>query len=79
MKGVQQATMKGFGLKAFVQSKDTQFYLAPDGGWVQERSQAMHFKNASEALEYCLTHHIERIRVILNFGKNEYDLDLDMD
>lgn len=64
-------------MKAFVQSKDTQLYLAPGGAWVEERTRAMEFKNASEALDYCLEHKIKRTRIILNFGKNEYDLDLD--
>lgn len=66
-------------MKAFVQSKDTQLYLGPNGDWVQDRSQAMQFKTASEALEHCLKHHIERVRITLNFGKNEYDLDFDLE
>jgi hypothetical protein len=72
-------TKKGFGVKAFVRSKDTQLYLAHDGNWVQERSKAVHFNNASEALEHCLARKIERVRIVLNMGKNEYDLDLDLE
>jgi hypothetical protein len=76
---ISAAEMKGFRVKAFVQSKDTQRFLTPDGEWGQERCQALQFKNASEALEFCLQHHIKRFRIILNFGKNEYDLDLELD
>jgi hypothetical protein len=71
--------VKGFTLKAFVQSKETQLYLTPRGDWAREQNDAMRFNNASEALEYCLERHIYRVRIILNFGKNEYDLDLDLE
>ncbi len=66
------------GMRALVQSKETQLFLGQDQDWTQERSQAKDFGSAAEALDYCLKNQIRQIRIVLDFGNAEYDLSFDV-
>ncbi len=49
------------------------FYKEPDQ-WVETRQEATDFETSAKAREFCTEHHLQRIRLLMDFGDPRYDV-----
>jgi hypothetical protein len=65
-------------MRILLQQKETGSYLQETGVWTSNPAQAMDFLSSTHALEYCITHRISGVQLVLKFEEQHYDIVLPM-
>ncbi len=63
-------------MKILLQDKHTQLYLAPNGQWTRQSSEAVDFPNYDKATEFALRNELAEVQVILKFPDQRYHIRL---
>jgi len=58
-------------MNVLVQHLDSGLYLAPEANWVNLQQCPLVFRNAVEAITYCIRHSLRKVRLVSNAGLAE--------
>ncbi len=61
-------------MRILVQNCQTKYFLQSRTAWVAHEKEAMKFDSSSQALFFCLQHHIGEVHILLKFGEPQYDV-----
>jgi hypothetical protein len=65
-------------MKVLLQHKESGLYLKEIGVTTPERAEAMDFLSSTQAIEFCLTHKITGMHIVLRFDEQHFDIVLPM-
>jgi hypothetical protein len=65
-------------MKILLQQKETGSYLQEAGLWTHDPTQAMDFLSSTRAIDFCATHKISGVQLVLKFEEQHYDIVLPM-
>jgi hypothetical protein len=66
-----------WGMKVFIQRKQTDLFLDREGNWVSGLANASDFKRALTALEFCLKQKEHDVWILLAFENDSLNVQLD--
>ena len=69
--------MHGNAVK-YLQQRQTRRYLTADGGWTDQPERALTILNVTDALDYCRRFKLCEMDIVLKFGREEYDVRLEV-
>ena len=61
-------------MKILLQQKTDGLYFKESGVWTQDAAEGMDFLSSSRAIDYCMTHRISGVQVVLKFDQQLYDI-----
>ena len=65
-------------MRILLQQKDTGLYLQNDGAWTRDAAEAMDFLSSTRAIDFCASHKISGVQLVLKFEEQHYDIVLPM-
>ena len=65
-------------MRILLQQKTTGAYLQDVGSWTPDPAHAIDFLSSTRAIEFCSTHHITGVQLVLKFDEEHYDIVLPM-
>lgn len=65
-------------MKILLKQRGTNRFVGPTGKWVAQKEAPMEFQSSSAAIDYALSHRLQKSAVVLMFpdGKGKYDVEL---
>ncbi|HKQ38478.1 MAG TPA: hypothetical protein VJ063_10405 [Verrucomicrobiae bacterium] len=54
-----------------IQHTENKLYLGHDAAWLKSHARAATFTDAVKAIEFCIQHHLRRVRLVWNSGSHE--------
>ncbi len=61
-------------MKILLQHKTTGHYLKESGSWSADPLEAMSFLSSTSAIDYCLSHEISGVQIVLTFQEQHYNI-----
>ena len=65
-------------MRILLQQKDTGAYLQDTGIWIHDPAKAMDFLSSTHAIDFCATHKVSGVQLVLKFEEQHYDIVLPM-
>ena len=65
-------------MRILLQQKETGSYLQDTGVWTRDPTKAMDFLSSTHAIDFCATHKILGVQLVLKFEEQHYDIVLPM-
>ncbi|TAL02870.1 MAG: hypothetical protein EPO07_06895 [Verrucomicrobia bacterium] len=65
-------------MKILLQQRESGLYLRELGDWTPDAGQAMDFLSSTRAIDFCATHRIGDVQLVLKFEEQSYDIVLPM-
>ena len=65
-------------MRILLQQKETGAYLQESGVWTRDPAKAMNFLSSTHAIDFCATHKIAGVQLVLKFEEQHYDIVLPM-
>jgi len=65
-------------MRILLQQKETGSYLQDTGVWTRDPTQAMDFLSSTHAIDFCASHRISGVQLVLKFEEQHYDIVLPM-
>ena len=65
-------------MRILLQQKETGSYLQDTGVWTPDPTQAMDFLSSTHAIDFCATHKVSGVQLVLKFEEQHYDIVLPM-
>jgi hypothetical protein len=65
-------------MKILLQQKQTGAYLQDLGRWTTHPTEAMDFLSSTSAIDFCATHRVQGVQLVLKFDEQHYDIVLPM-
>lgn len=61
-------------MRILLQQKETGLYFENLGLWAPSSKEAMNFPSSAAAIEFCATHHIQGVHLVMKFDDYPYDI-----
>jgi len=65
-------------MRILLQQKETGLYVKDAGAWAREPGEAMDFISSTKAIDFCVTHKIAGVQLVLKFEEHLHDIVLRM-
>ena len=65
-------------MRILLQQQDTGAYLQDTGVWTRDATKGMDFLSSTHAIDFCATHKILGVQLVLKFEEHHYDIVLPM-
>ena len=65
-------------MKVLLQHKESGLYIKEHGITTGDRTEAMDFLSSTQAIEFCATHKITGMQIVLRFDEQRFDIVLPM-
>ncbi len=65
-------------MRILLQQKETGLYFKEVGGWAHNPADAMDFVNSTKAIDFCATHKITGVQLVLKFEEQLYEIVMPM-
>ena len=65
-------------MKVLLQHKESGLYLKERGVTTDNRTEALDFLSSTQAIEFCATHKITGMQIVLRFDEQHFDIVLPM-
>ena len=65
-------------VKVFIEKSEDGLFLKTDFVWVSLREEARAFANCTPAINYCVEHGLQNVKLRLSFGDPKYDLPVEI-
>jgi hypothetical protein len=65
-------------MRILLQQKDSGLYLQNNGAWTRDAAEAMDFLSSTRAIDFCASHKISGVQLVLKFEEQHYDIVLPM-
>jgi hypothetical protein len=65
-------------MRILLQQKETGSYLQESGVWTGDPAKAMDFLSSTHAIDFCVTHKVAGVQLVLKFEEQHYDIVLPM-
>ena len=65
-------------MRVLLQQKNSGLFLKKEGVWTGNAAEASDFVSSSQAIDYCVSHHLSDLQLVLKFDEQNYDIVLEM-
>jgi len=65
-------------MRILLQQKETGLYVKDVDAWAREPIEAMDFVSSTKAIDFCVTHKISGVQLVLKFEEHLHDIVLPM-
>ena len=65
-------------MRILLQQKETGLYVKDVGAWAREPGEALDFVSSTKAIDFCVTHKIAGVQLVLKFEEHLHDIVLPM-
>jgi len=61
-------------MRILLQQKETGLYFIDQGNWSAASVEAMDFVSSTAAIDYCISHKLTGVQLVLKFEEEKYDI-----